>query len=87
MSSIAGDMYRGCILPCYQVADKDALVSALNPKSEGWAKFQMAGLAQQLGSKPFLYGDKPVPVDFALADLLERLAAMDNELETATKMV
>jgi glutathione S-transferase len=47
----------------------------------------MAGLAQQLGSKPFLFGDKPLAVDFLLADLLERLAAMDYELETATKMV
>lgn len=87
MMSIVGDIYRGCTLPCYQVADKDALIATLNPKYEGWAKFQMAGLAKQLGSKPFLFGDQPVAVDFALADLLEKLAAMDNELETATKMV
>lgn len=87
MSSIVREINRGCTDLCYEAADKYALIDALNQKYEGWSKYQMAGVAKQLGSKPFLFGEKPVTADFALADLLEKLAAMDNELETATKMV
>lgn len=87
VNSIIKDMNTGSTMPCYSSADMPALLAALNPKVEGWSKFQMSGLADILGSKPFLFGDAPVMVDFFLCDFLERWLTMDNELETKTKIV
>jgi glutathione S-transferase len=86
-ASLVGDMFRQVTLPAYMSPSKEALVEALNPKFEGLAKFGLAGLAKTLGDQKFLFGDKPVAVDFALADLLEKLLAMDNELDMTTKVV
>ena len=87
VASIVSSMFKGITEPAYGAADKDALVTTLTPKYEAFAKFQLPGLAKVLGDKPFLFGDQPVAVDFALADLLEKLLAMDNELGVPTKLV
>jgi glutathione S-transferase len=60
------------------------LLATLDTKLGGWAKFQMFGLADILGSKRFFFGDEPVMVDLFLCDFLERWLAMDTELETKT---
>jgi glutathione S-transferase len=86
-SSIVTSVYGAVTFPCDTAVDKDALVVTLEPVFAGFAKFQMPGLAARLGDKPFLFGDQPVVVDFHLADLLEKLNAMDNELTMGTKLV
>ncbi len=86
-SSIVASVYGAVTNPCYAATDKDALVNTLEPVFAGFAKFQMPGLAARLGDKPFLFGDQPVAVDFQLADLVEKLNAMDNELTMGTKLV
>jgi glutathione S-transferase len=85
--SICKDMWIGVTKPCFMVGDMPSLVTALNPKLEGFAKFQLPGLAKMLGFKPFLFGGQPVAVEFYLADFLEKVAAMDAELDLSTKMV
>jgi glutathione S-transferase len=87
VNSMIKDMLTGSNMPCYTSPDMAALLATLDPKLEGWARFQMSGLADILGSKPFLFGDEPVMVDFFLCDFLERWLAMDTELETNTKLV
>ena len=86
-SSLVGDMFRQLTLPAYMTASKEALAEALNPKFEGMAKFGLAGMAKTMGDKKFLFGDSPVAVDFAFADLLEKMLAMDEELTMTTKLV
>jgi glutathione S-transferase len=86
-SSIVTSVFTAVTMPCYAATDKEALVVTLGPVFVGFAKFQMPGLAARLGSKPFLFGDQPVAADFQLADLLEKLNAMDNELTIETKLV
>jgi glutathione S-transferase len=86
-SSIVKSVMEAVTFPCDTAADKDALVVTLEPIFAGFAKFQMPGLAARLGDKPFLFGDQPVAVDFYLADLLEKVNAMDNELTMGTKLV
>jgi glutathione S-transferase len=86
-NSIVTSVYGAVTKPCYAATDKDALVVTLEPVFAGFAKFQMPGLAARLGDKPFLFGDQPVAVDFQLADLLEKVNAMDNELTMETKLV
>jgi glutathione S-transferase len=85
--SMVVEMNWYATMPCYDSADMAALLEILNPKFECYAKFQLAGLAKILGSKPFLFGDQPVLADFTLADFLDRAAAMDIELATNTKLV
>jgi glutathione S-transferase len=87
VASIVSSVFQGITVAAYSAADKDALVATLTPKYEAFAKFQCPGLAKVLGDKPFLFGDQPVAVDFAFADLLEKLLAMDNELNVPTKLV
>jgi glutathione S-transferase len=86
-NSIVKSIYEAVTKPAYAATDKDALVVTLEPVFAGFAKFQMPGLAARLGDKPFLFGDQPVAVDFQLADLLEKVNAMDNELTMETKLV
>jgi glutathione S-transferase len=86
-SSIVTSIYGAVTKPAYAATDKDALVVTLEPVFAGFAKFQMPGLAARLGDKPFLFGDQPVAVDFQLADMLEKVNAMDNELTMETKLV
>jgi glutathione S-transferase len=86
-SSIVSSVMGAVTFPCDTAADKDALIVTLEPVFAGFAKFQMPGLAARLGDKPFLFGDQPVAVDFQLADLLEKVNAMDNELTMGTKLV
>jgi glutathione S-transferase len=85
--SICKDLWRDITIPCFMSKDMPSLVAALNPKLEAIAKFQLAGLAKTLGSKRFLFGDQPVAADFYLADFLEKVAAMDAELDLSTKLV
>ncbi len=42
---------------------------------------------QQLGYQEFLFGKEPVAADFIFADFLEKVAAMDAELDIHTKLV
>jgi hypothetical protein len=42
---------------------------------------------QQLGYQEFLFGKDQVAADFALADFLEKVAAMDAKLDIHTKLV
>jgi glutathione S-transferase len=86
-SSIVKHMFLGATMPCYEAADKEALCAKLSPEFESYATYQMAGLAKQLGYKEFLFGKDPVAADFALADFLEKVAAMDAELDLSTKLV
>jgi glutathione S-transferase len=85
--SICKDLWRDITIPCFMSQNMPSLVAALNPKLEAFAKFQLPGLAKTLGSKPFLFGDQPVAADFYLADFLEKVAAMDAELDLSTKLV
>jgi glutathione S-transferase len=85
--SICKETWMDITLPCLWSQNMPSLVAVLNPKLEAFAKFQLAGLAKTLGSKPFLFGDQPVAADFYLADLLEKIAAMDAELDLSTKLV
>jgi glutathione S-transferase len=86
-SSIVKHMFLGATMPSFEAADKEALCAKLNPEFESYATYQMAGLAKQLGYKEFLFGKDPVAADFALADFLEKVAAMDAELDIHTKLV
>ena len=87
VASIVFSVFYDISAPAYLLADQAALAAALTPKYEAFAKFQCPGLAKVLGDKPFFFGDQPVAVDFAFADLLEKLLAMDNELSIPTKLV
>jgi len=86
-ASIVKHMFLGATVPAYECPDKAALTVKLNPEFESYAKFQLAGLARTLGFKEFLFGKDPVAADFALADFLEKVAAMDAELDIGTKLV
>jgi glutathione S-transferase len=85
--SVVLEMSSAAQMNCYWSADMATLLATLNPKFEAFVKFQMAGLAQTLGSKQFLFGDQPVLADFTLMDFLTRVAAMDSELAISTKLV
>jgi glutathione S-transferase len=86
-ASIVRHLFLGVTVPAYECADKAALCEKLNPEFKSYAKFQMKGLARTLGYQEFLFGKDPVAADFALADFLEKVAAMDAELEISTKLV
>merc|ERR1711935_93097 len=49
--SIINDVFKNITVPAYASADKEALVTALNGKYEGYAKFQCPGLAKMMGRK------------------------------------